>query len=101
MIVSKANIFLYTGFTATASESFAAKSALDAAGVEYTNLHYADSSQHEDVFAAISSWFPESPPVTSFPFLVYDERHDDYSVYRRIIRGAEGIIASASELLAT
>jgi hypothetical protein len=98
MIVENANIYLYTGLTASASDSFAAKDALDTAGVQYTHLHYADSSQHEGVFSAISTWFPESDPITDFPFVVYDERHDDWSVHKRCLVGKDTIIGAIEAL---
>lgn len=97
MIVSITNFYLYTGLTASASDSFAVKAAMDENGVEYTHLHYADSSQHEDVLSAVSSWFPENPPLTDFPFLVYDERHDDFSVVKRILVGKNEIIAAIED----
>lgn len=99
MIVAKADINLYTALSSTALDSIAVKEALDAAGVTYTHLHYIDPQQQADVLAAVSTWRPTEPALTAFPFLVYDERHDDYSTVRKIIVGKAAILGAVSDLV--
>lgn len=99
MVVAKANLNLYTALSDTALDSLAAKNALDAAGADYTHLHYVDSAQQADVLAAVSTWYPDKPALTAFPFLVYDERHDDYSTVRKIVIGKAAILGAVSDLV--
>lgn len=99
MIVAKADINLYTALSDTALDSLAAKKALDDAGVEYVHLFYVDPEQQADVLAAVSTWQPDEPPLTAFPFLVYDERHDDYSTVRKIVVGKAAILGAVSDLV--
>lgn len=98
MIVAKTAINLYTALSNTALDSLAAKEALDAAGVTYTHLHYTDAAQQQAVLDAVNTWQPDKPKLTTFPFLVYDEHHDDYSTVRRIIPGKASIIGAVSDL---
>lgn len=98
MIVAKTAINLYTALSNTALDSLAAKEALDAAGVTYTHLFYVDPQQQADVLAAVSTWRPTEPALTAFPFLVYDERHDDYSTVRKVVVGKAAILSAVSDL---
>lgn len=99
MIVAKAEINLYAALSDTALDSLEVKKALDAAGVKYTHLFYIESEQQEAVLAAVSTWRPDEPPLKDFPFLVYDERHDDYSVIRRVVVGKSAILGAVSDLV--
>lgn len=96
MIVGIANIYLYSGLTKTGGGASAeAKEWLDAQGIEYTHLHYGDPAQHESVFSALSTWFPnEEVAIADFPFVVYEERHDDYSTVQRLLYGLDAITSS-------
>lgn len=92
MIVGIANVYLYTGFNETASISYEAKKWLEDNQIKFNHLHYGDDVQFESVFAAINSWWPDSiTPLTDFPFIVYEERHDDYSSIQRLIYGLQAI----------
>lgn len=96
MIVGIANIYLYTGLTKNGGgPSAEAKAWLDEQGVEYTHLHYGDPEQHASVFEALSTWFPnEDVSIADFPFVVYEERQDDYSAVQRLLYGLEAITSS-------
>lgn len=95
MIVGIANVYLYTGFNESASKSYEAKKWLEDNQIKFNNLHYADDAQFKSIFDAINSWWPDSTiPLTDFPFIVYEERHDDYSSIQRLIYGLEAIKAS-------
>jgi hypothetical protein len=95
MIVGIANVYLYTGLTKNGAASFEAKEWMDASGIEYTHLHYADPAQHASVFEALGTWFPdEEVAIADFPFVVYEERHDDYSSVQRLLYGLEAITGS-------
>lgn len=92
MIVGIANIYLYTGLSETGSISYEAKKWLEENQIKFNHLHYADEVQFESVFTALNTWFSESTtPITEFPFVVYDERHHDYSSTVRLIYGLEAI----------
>ena len=95
MLVGIATINLYTGMTATGSDSHAAFEWMTENEVPFTSLHYADPVQHQSVFEAISTWFPErSEGVTEFPFVTYEERHDDYSTKVQCLYGLGEITSS-------
>ena len=96
MIVGIANIYLYTGLTKNGGGASAeAKEWMDAQGFEYTHLHYADAAQHTSVFDALSTWFPNGDVVINdFPFVIYEERHDDFSSEQRILYGLDAITSS-------
>lgn len=92
MLVGIANIYLYTGLTKNATASFEAKEWMDSTGIQYTHLHYADPAQHESVFSALSTWFPdEQVAIADFPFVIYDERHDDYTSAPCLLYGLDEI----------
>lgn len=93
MIVGIANIYLYTGLTPSGGDSYAAKQWMEDQGIEYVHLHYAEPAQHESVFEALRTWFPEQE-ILDFPFVIYDERHDDYSVEKRCLYGLDEITNS-------
>jgi hypothetical protein len=95
MIVGIASVYLYTGLDESASKSYEAKKWLEENEIQFAHLHYADHMQFESVFTALNTWWPHSTiPITEFPFVVYDERHHDYSSIVRLIYGLEAIKAS-------
>lgn len=95
MIVGIANVYLYTGLTKNGAACVDAKEWLDAEGIEYSHLHYGDPAQHESVFSALGTWFPaEEVAIADFPFVVYEERHDDYSSVQRLLYGVDAITGS-------
>lgn len=95
MIVGIANVYLYTGMTKNGAACVDAKEWLDAEGVQYTHLHYGDPAQHESVFSSLGTWFPDGETaITDFPFVIYEERHDDFSSAQRLLYGLEAITGS-------
>jgi hypothetical protein len=100
MIVAIANIHLYTAFDATALDGVACYNALTAAEKDFVHLHYTDPAQCAAVLTAVSSWrsaYDATEPdagmeVDAFPFVTYDERHDDYSSIRRVVEGKDAIL---------
>ena len=97
MIVANTNFNLYTAFSTTVLDSFRAKKALDSAGIQHNHLYYVEEEQQQQVLDSISTWFTEKT-INQFPFLIYDERHDDYSTVRKILIGAAEIVNSANTL---
>ena len=92
MIVGIANVYLYTGLSDSASLSYEAKKWLEENQISFNHLHYADDKQFKSVFDALNSWWPNSTiTINDFPFIVYDERHDDYSSIVRLIYGLQSI----------
>jgi hypothetical protein len=78
------DIYLYTDLSwdpSEVSESVDAKAFLDACGLTYIHLNYADPEQHPFVFDPLSSWsFSDgSHKIETFPFVIYTEIHDDLS----------------------
>ena len=73
------DVFLYTGLSETATDSYNAKKWIDEQGIKYEFMHYGDEIQHAELFAALSTWWPDQPAITAFPFIVYTEIHDDLS----------------------
>ena len=73
------DVDLYTGFTASAADCYAAKKWLDEQNITYTLMNYADDSQHNDLFNALNTWWPNQHTFTDFPFVIYTEIHDDLS----------------------
>ena len=101
MIVGTANIHLYSAFDATALDGVDCYAALTAAEKDFVHLHYTDPAQCEAVLTAVSSWrsaYDATEPdagmeVTAFPFVTYDERHDNYTSVRRVVQGKAAILA--------
>ena len=73
------DIFLYTGLTASASASYEAKTWLDSQNIPYEFMHYAVPSEHQALFTALNTWWPDQHVFTDFPFVIYTEIHDDLS----------------------
>jgi hypothetical protein len=78
MITGITNIYLYTKDVFNEKSScFKAKKFLDDNQISYVNLNYPDSSQHEELLSAVSSWWRGEIEVKAFPFLHYTEVHED------------------------
>jgi hypothetical protein len=76
MLVRITDIYLYTGLTSTGGNNSAlAKQWMDDNNIVYTHLWYMDSVQHADVFEAMNTW--NLGTFSDFPFVIYDEIHDD------------------------
>ena len=73
------DIYLYTGLTASANNSFAAKKWFDKQGIEYIFMHYGNEAEHASLFTSLDTWWPGEHTFTDFPFVVYTEIHDDLS----------------------
>ena len=75
------DLYLYVGITAGAAESYRIKQWLTDNNIKFTLMFYGDDGQHDGLFSALSSWFPEkqNDPFTDFPVLIYTEIHDDLS----------------------
>ena len=93
MITKIANIYLYTGLTETGGNNSAkAKKWMDDNGIPHTNLWYGDAGQHEDVFKALNTWtFDTKVEIKDFPFVIYDEIHEDGSKVIQCLYGFQAI----------
>ena len=94
MIVGITNIYLYSGPTADGNDddSVAALAWMEDSELDFTHLRYGDPEQHEAVFTALNSW--GIGEFTEFPFVIYDEKHDDYTTVRQAIIGLDAITNS-------
>jgi hypothetical protein len=93
MIVGIANIYLYTGLTPTGgNDSAIAQKWLEDNNVQYSHLWYGDPAQHASVFESLNTW--EIGEFNDFPFVIYDERHDDYTVVKQALIGLDAITNS-------
>lgn len=90
MIVGIANIYLYTGLTPTGgNDSALAEKWLKDNNIEFNHLWYGDPAQHASVFESLNTW--GIGEFNDFPFVVYDERHDDYTTVKQALIGLEAI----------
>lgn len=90
MIVGISDITLYVGLTATGgNHSALAQEWFAEQGIEHKTLWYGDPAQHDQVFEAINSW--RLGTVTDFPFVTYEEKHDDFTTVRQILIGLDAI----------
>lgn len=93
MIVGVKDIYLYTGLTPTGgNDSAQALQWLNDNNIPHINLWYGDPAQHQDVFDSLNSWGVGE--FNDFPFVVYDELHDDYTTQRRALIGLDEIVNS-------
>jgi hypothetical protein len=93
MIVGIANIYLYTGLTPTGgNDSDVAEKWLKDNNIEFIHLWYGDPAQHTSVFESLNTW--NIGEFTDFPFVIYDERHDDYSTVKQALIGLDAITNS-------
>lgn len=93
MLVGIANIYLYTGLSSTGADSAEALAWVQDNNVPHTHLHYGDPAQHQEVLSAVSTWTfgGGNMELTEFPFVIYEERHDDYSMVLQCLYGLEAI----------
>lgn len=68
----KTKIYLYGALDANVAESYKAKEAMDASGVEYTHLFYSDEAQLPHVLTPINTWFKDRK-ISGFPFVTWTE----------------------------
>lgn len=93
MIVGIKDIYLYTGLTPTGGDNSAvALEWMRDNNIDFTHLWYGDPVQHESVFSALNSW--NIGEFSDFPFVVYDEKHDDYTTVRQALIGLDAITNS-------
>ena len=85
--MSKQNIYLYGGLDAKVADSYKAKEHLDALGIPYTHLFYADESQFPNILTPVNSWFTDEN-IAEFPFAVWDENGE-----RKVAQGLKAIKA--------
>lgn len=90
-VVRISDIHLYTGLTASASDSFAAKKWCDENKINYIHLHYGDDSQHREVFSTLSTWFPGQKDIVDFPIITYHEHYSDSGNLVKSIVGLKNI----------
>lgn len=93
MLVSIVNIYLYTGLSSTGADSAAALAWMQDNNIPHTHLHYGDPAQHQELLAAVSTWTfgGVNVSITEFPFVIYEERHDDYSTVHQCLLGLDAI----------
>lgn len=100
-LVKIKDVHLYVGLVANGHECDEAKNVLDAAGVKYTLLSYADESQHPSVFQALNTWnwgSERKPRVLSqFPLIHWTSCYDDFEQYQFVAHGLDEI--KTSELI--
>ena len=90
MIVGIENIYFYMGLTPTGSnDSVLAQMWLDEQAIPYQFMWYADQAQHADVFAALNTWGIGT--FSDFPFVIYDEKHDDFTTTKQALIGLDAI----------
>jgi hypothetical protein len=106
-LVKIRNIHLYIGWTDSAADCYAAKKALDEAGVPYNLLHYQDASQRDAALEPLNTWLWGQEPnrhqknIQEFPVLHYECCYDDWTTSLELSQGLAEIqtfIASAKGL---
>jgi hypothetical protein len=90
MIVGIKNIYLYTGLTATGGNASAeALQWFDDNNIKYIHMWYGDLSQHQEVFDSLNTW--NIGTFADFPFVIYEELHDDYTAVNQALIGLDAI----------
>lgn len=90
MITGIKDIYLYTGLTPTGgNDSAHALAWMDSNNIKYTNLWYGDPNQHPEVFNALNTW--NIGNFSDFPFVIYDEQHDDGTTVKQALLGLQAI----------
>ena len=69
------DFYLYTAFSPTGSDSYAAYEHMKSTGIFFKHLHYGDPTQIDDVLEAIKSW-KDGLNDLNFPFVVYTQVYD-------------------------
>lgn len=89
-IIAIKDVHLYTGLTETGgNDSASAQKWLDENNISYSHLWYGDPQQHPEVFAALNTWGIGN--FSDFPFVIYDEVHDNYDLKRQALIGLDAI----------
>lgn len=93
MLVGITNIYLYTGLSSTGADSAEALAWMRDNDIPHTHLHYGDPEQHQELLSALSTWAFGGATIelTEFPFVIYEERHDDYNTVHQCLYGLEAI----------
>jgi hypothetical protein len=90
MIIGIKDVYLYSGLTPTGgNDSALAIQWLEENNIEFTHLWYGDATQHTGVFDAMNTWGIGT--FSDFPFVVYDEVHDDDTTVRQALNGLSEI----------
>jgi hypothetical protein len=90
MIIGIKDVYLYSGLTPTGgNDSALAIQWLEENNIEFTHLWYGDATQHAGVFDAMNTWGIGT--FSDFPFVVYDEVHDDDTTVRQAFNGLSEI----------
>jgi hypothetical protein len=90
MIIGIKDIYLYSGLTPTGGNNSAlAVQWLKQNNIVFTHLWYGDEEQHAGVFNAINTW--NLGTFSDFPFVIYDEIHDDNTVVKQALNGLSEI----------
>jgi hypothetical protein len=89
-------IHLYVGKTQLGeSDGVLAKEWLDTNEIPYSYLWYGDPAQHPEVFAALATWpFGIPVEITDFPFVIYNEMHENGDVIAQCLYGLDAIVNS-------
>lgn len=89
-------IYLYAGKTEQGeAHSALAKEWLDNNAVPYQYLWYGDPAQHSEVFSALATWrFGFPVEITDFPFVIYNEIHDNGDIITQCLYGLDAIVNS-------
>jgi len=90
MIIGIKDVYLYSGLTPTGgNDSASALLWLQENNIQFTHLWYGDTAQHASVFEAINTWGIGT--FSDFPFVVYDEVHDDNTTVKQALNGLSEI----------
>lgn len=90
MIIGIKDVYLYSGLTPTGgNDSASALLWLQENNIQFTHLWYGDTAQHASVFEAMNTWGIGT--FSDFPFVVYDEVHDDNTTVKLALNGLSEI----------
>ena len=90
MIIGIKDVYLYSGLTPTGgNDSATALQWLQENNIQFTHLWYGDAEQHASVFEAMNTWGIGT--FSDFPFVVYDEVHDDNTTVKQALNGLSEI----------
>jgi hypothetical protein len=90
MIIGIKDVYLYSGLTPTGgNDSASALQWLQENNIQFTHLWYGDTAQHASVFEAMNTWGIGT--FSDFPFVVYDEVHDDNTTVKQALNGLSEI----------
>ena len=97
-IVKIEEVYLYTSeYNGDVAENIQAVAFMDRAGIPFNRLLYNDRTQSDEVLATLNTWWPKFdaslPPLTTYPFIVYTEVHDDIPARSSPVKYVAGIDA--------